>query len=147
MPWGPRTFLLVLLCSLLLPAAASAKVWIVNGAGFGHGVGMSQYGAYGYAKHGFNYAQILTHYYTGTTIGSTSNQTVRVLLLDEVRSIRFNGANSACGAGLVPAKTYVAKRKGGGVNLRNKKGVLIARCGGLLSASGAPVINVIGKGT
>jgi SpoIID/LytB domain protein len=144
---GIRTLLLALVCGVALPAGASAKVWIVNGAGFGHGVGMSQYGAYGYAKHGFTSDQILTHYYTGTTIGTTSNQTVRVLLLDEVSSIRFNGASSACGAGLKPAKTYVAKRKGGGVVLRNKKGVLIARCGGLLSAAGAPVINVIGKGT
>ncbi len=144
---GLRTCLLALLCALALPAAASAKVWIVKGAGFGHGVGMSQYGAYGFAKHGFNYQQILTHYYTGTAVGTTSNHTVRVLLLDEVRSIRFNGASSACGAGLRPAKTYVAKRKGGGVTLRTKKGVLIARCGALLSAPGAPLINVIGKGT
>ena len=30
-----------------------AKVtWVVKGGGFGHGVGLSQYGAYGYAKHG-----------------------------------------------------------------------------------------------
>ena len=36
--------------------------------GFGHGVGMSQYGALGMAKEGYNYKQILMHYYTGTTI-------------------------------------------------------------------------------
>jgi SpoIID/LytB domain protein len=148
MPRGSRTFLLALLCTLALPAAAGAKqIWVVKGRGYGHGVGMSQYGAYGYAKHGFTYDQILTHYYTGTTIGTTTNQTVRVLLLGGVGTVQFNGASSACGASLAPAKTYVAARQGNGVILRNKQGVLIAQCGGLLSAPGSPTINVIGKGT
>ena len=135
-----------MLC-LAAPGAASAKVWVVKGAGFGHGVGMSQYGAKGYAQNGFGYQAILAHYYTGTTIGTTANRTVRVLLQSSVRSVSFNGAGSACGATLKPAKTYVAKRKGAGVVLRSKKGVLVARCGGLLAAAGAPVINLIGKGT
>lgn len=36
--------------------------------GYGHGVGMSQYGANGMAKHGYSYTQILKHYYPGVTI-------------------------------------------------------------------------------
>lgn len=36
--------------------------------GYGHGVGMSQYGANGYAKEGYTYRQILSHYYTGIEI-------------------------------------------------------------------------------
>lgn len=36
--------------------------------GFGHGVGMSQYGANGMAKEGKNYSQILKHYFTGIQI-------------------------------------------------------------------------------
>lgn len=36
--------------------------------GYGHGVGMSQYGANGMAKEGYNYDEILKHYYVGTTI-------------------------------------------------------------------------------
>ena len=36
--------------------------------GYGHGVGMSQYGANQMAKEGFDYIQILTHYYNGTKI-------------------------------------------------------------------------------
>jgi len=40
------------------------------GAGFGHGVGMSQYGA-GYLSHqGIGYDEILKHYYTGITLGT-----------------------------------------------------------------------------
>ena len=38
--------------------------------GFGHGVGMSQYGANGAAKAGYTYKQILSHYYNGTTLAS-----------------------------------------------------------------------------
>ncbi len=36
--------------------------------GYGHGVGMSQYGANGMAKNGYSYIQILSHYYPGTKI-------------------------------------------------------------------------------
>lgn len=36
--------------------------------GYGHGVGMSQYGAYGMAKNGYTYDQILQHYYQGTNL-------------------------------------------------------------------------------
>lgn len=36
--------------------------------GYGHGVGMSQYGANGMAKEGYHYDQILKHYYQGTSI-------------------------------------------------------------------------------
>jgi stage II sporulation protein D len=144
---GRRIVLIGVLCALGFPAAASAKVWIVKGAGFGHGVGMSQYGAYGYAKHGFAYGAILAHYYTGTTLGTTTDQSVRVLLRNDARSVSFRGAGSACGAGLGPAKSYVAKRKGSAVVLRSKKGTLIAKCGGVMTAAGAPAVTVNGKGT
>ena len=36
--------------------------------GFGHGVGMSQYGALGMAKEGYTYDKILKYYYQGTEI-------------------------------------------------------------------------------
>jgi len=36
--------------------------------GYGHGVGMSQYGALGMAKAGYTYKQILNHYYPNTTL-------------------------------------------------------------------------------
>ncbi len=40
----------------------------INTKGNGHGVGMSQYGAYGMAKEGYKYDEILKHYYTGVEI-------------------------------------------------------------------------------
>ncbi|MFZ5898654.1 MAG: SpoIID/LytB domain-containing protein [Bacillota bacterium] len=39
-----------------------------NGNGWGHGLGMSQYGAYGMAKAGYTYREILDHYYTNVKI-------------------------------------------------------------------------------
>src|SRR4051812_8253615 len=148
MPRGCRIVLSAICCLFALPAAASAKgVWVANGAGFGHGTGMSQYGAYGYAKHGFGYRDILAHYYSGTTVGPITDQSVRVLLRDGARSVTFSGAGSACGTSLKTATAYVAKRKGSGVVLRSKKGRLIARCGGTLTAAGAPTVTMAGKGT
>ena len=40
--------------------------------GYGHGVGMSQYGANGMAKEGYSYQEILSHYYQNTQISSIS---------------------------------------------------------------------------
>jgi len=40
----------------------------IHGAGFGHGVGMCQMGAYMMGVQGFNYRQILAHYYQGVAI-------------------------------------------------------------------------------
>lgn len=37
--------------------------------GYGHGVGLSQYGANRMAQQGSGYQEILTHYYTGVTVG------------------------------------------------------------------------------
>jgi stage II sporulation protein D len=42
----------------------------IDGRGFGHGLGMSQWGARGLASRGHNYQQILTHYYQGTAVSN-----------------------------------------------------------------------------
>ena len=46
---------------------------LINTVGYGHGVGMSQYGAEGMAKEGYNYVDILKYYYTGTDIKKIEN--------------------------------------------------------------------------
>jgi stage II sporulation protein D len=43
--------------------------WLFRGRGWGHGVGMSQAGAYGMAVRGASFREILEHYYTGIAIG------------------------------------------------------------------------------
>jgi SpoIID/LytB domain protein len=51
----------------------------VKGHGFGHGIGMSQYGAQGAAKAGIPYGQVLATYYPGTTLAKRSGR-IRVLI-------------------------------------------------------------------
>lgn len=49
----------------------SSGNFVFNGGGYGHNVGMSQYGAYAMAKnYGFNYRQILRFYFTGIKIST-----------------------------------------------------------------------------
>jgi stage II sporulation protein D len=59
----------------------------LTGRGYGHGIGMSQYGAYGYALHGFMYQAILQHYYTGIGFGTSGDSDVRVLLASAQASV------------------------------------------------------------
>lgn len=46
---------------------------IITTRGYGHGVGMSQYGANGMANNGKNYKEILSHYYPGTTLKTVNH--------------------------------------------------------------------------
>jgi stage II sporulation protein D len=132
-----------------LPPAASAAVnWVVHGHGFGHGVGMSAYGAYGYAQHGKGYQFILAHYYSGTTVGTLAKPAVvRVLLTTSSGDVGFSGATSACGEQLDPARGYEAHRLGKSVVLRSSGGKPLARCGGTLRAAGAGKITIAGIGS
>jgi stage II sporulation protein D len=59
----------------------------VTGHGWGHGIGMAQYGAYGYALHGWTYDRIVPHYYPGTTLGDADLHKVRVLLAERSRRV------------------------------------------------------------
>jgi len=52
----------------VLPSHQSDADYIFEGAGYGHGVGMSQWGAKVMAEEGYNYSQILQHYYKNTQI-------------------------------------------------------------------------------
>jgi len=61
-------------------ALPGSPVFVISGRGWGHGVGMAQWGAYGYAQQGYSYDEILAHYYKGTTIGQASVSRVRVFL-------------------------------------------------------------------
>ena len=61
-------------------AVATPPVFFISGRGWGHGVGLSQYGAFGFAQRGVGYARILAHYYRGTTLGRAPVARVRVLL-------------------------------------------------------------------
>jgi stage II sporulation protein D len=147
------TFLLALLTALVCAlgaTAASARAqvnWVVHGHGFGHGVGLSAYGAYGYALHGKGYKFILGHYYVGTSLGQLSGpNVVRVLLGATSGDVTFTEATSACGTKLEPTRTYEAHPLGNTVVLRSSGGKPLARCGATLRAAGAGVIDIVGVG-
>lgn len=61
-------------------APAGTATFIVTGHGWGHGVGLSQYGAYGYAQKGVGYEKIVLHYFPGTELGAAPVSRLRVLL-------------------------------------------------------------------
>jgi SpoIID/LytB domain protein len=60
------------------------------GRGYGHGVGLSQYGAQGRAADGQRAADILVHYYQGTTLGTMTNKQIRVLVLQGFKASSSN---------------------------------------------------------
>ena len=50
------------------PTVTNPTSYTFNGSGWGHSVGMSQWGAYAMAQKGFTYDQILKFYFTGIEI-------------------------------------------------------------------------------
>jgi SpoIID/LytB domain protein len=104
----------------LAPGAQAASRLVITGAGFGHGIGMSQYGAYGYALHGEDYRFILGHYYTGTSLAVLdSNPEVRVLLQSGRQSAVITGAQTAGGQVLDVTKTYTVTQGGDGLVVKD----------------------------
>jgi stage II sporulation protein D len=66
-----------------LPRATASGDVVFRGGGWGHGLGMSQYGAQGAARLGCDAAQILTRYYSGTTVTTAPMPTsLSVRMLD-----------------------------------------------------------------
>ncbi|HZA89776.1 MAG TPA: SpoIID/LytB domain-containing protein [Solirubrobacterales bacterium] len=135
--------------ALLLPAPdrAEAVRFEIKGAGWGHGVGMSQWGARGYAKHGRDHKRILEHYYRHTRVGQTEARKVSVLLRSGPGTVRFSGASAACGSSLDESREYRADRAGPDVLLRRAGGEQLENCGRELQAQGRESIRVEGKGT
>jgi len=64
------------------PPSVTASTFLVSGRGWGHGVGLSQYGALGYANEGWTYDRIISHFYPGTQLGPAPVARVRVLIAE-----------------------------------------------------------------
>ncbi len=71
------------------PAPIGSATFVVTGHGWGHGVGLSQYGAYGYAQRGIGYAKIVLHYFTGTELGAAPVSRLRVLLTNGTDTLQL----------------------------------------------------------
>jgi stage II sporulation protein D len=144
----PTTLLACVLALLVSAPAQAASRLTVRGGGFGHGIGMSQYGALGFAQHGKDHAFILGHYYTGTRLDQLAGpRQVRVLLQTASR-ISFSGAASVSGArALNPRTTYRATRRlSGSITLRTASGKLAGTYPSPLTVTGSPsAIKLFGR--
>src|SRR5439155_15171196 len=122
-----------------VPAAVADKPFIFFGSGWGHGVGLSQWGAYGLAQDGWTRQQILTHFYSGTHVGPIATQqapdTLRVGLTwgNAVLHLTANGgpvplvvgspdATGAPVASVPEGMTWTVGSSGGQFQVLNAKG-------------------------
>lgn len=139
--------LLGLLVAGAFPATAGAVTWVVKGGGFGHGVGLSAYGAYGFGEHGAGYREILGHYFRGIEVTRMREAPlVRVLLTTRSEDVSFTGATRACGERLDSGRGYRARMRGSSVRLLSSSGKLLARCGERLHADSAEMVRIEGVG-
>ena len=76
-----------------LAESTSASTLVFYGHGWGHGIGMAQWGANGYAQHGSDYRSILAHYYQGTTLGTQPSPVVRVLLAEGRKRVTLDSSS------------------------------------------------------
>ena len=92
-----RRLILATAAVLALAFASSApakSLFVVTGRGWGHGVGMSQWGAYGLGLNNWTYSQILAHYYRGTTLDTRSPGSRVSVFLAQKSSLNVGSAAS-----------------------------------------------------
>ncbi len=115
------------------PAAADSTITFAGG-GFGHGVGMSQYGAYGMASiDGASPATILTHYYSGTSVQPVGQAGgLRVRIANGIGGSTFTGAgtvnfvlNGQIIAAAAPGQPFSIAAESGGIRLSNPGGPFV----------------------
>src|SRR5918992_762650 len=140
---------LLVTAALLVSAAAAPAVdaavrHVIRGAGFGHGIGMSQYGAYGFALEGSGYADILAHYYKGTQLTSAPGAPVRVLLQPVDPYIRVQGVTRANGRVLSYNKTFIARPSGSRIIVTRSGGKRVARFAAPLRFKGPDAVRLLG---
>jgi stage II sporulation protein D len=148
LPIFRAALLAIVVAVAVAPAAQGASRVVIRGAGFGHGIGMSQYGAFGFAEKGADHGAILRHYYSGTQIGKLDGATeVRVLLKTASRIVFGSATRVAGGRRLEPARRYVATRGlSGAVVLRSSSGRELGTYRSPLSVQGAAGgLRVFGK--
>ncbi len=102
---------------------------VLSGRGFGHGVGMSQWGARGAALEGLDADAILAHYYRGAEVADGERRSVRVLLADEAQELTLRSEEPwrATGAGgdpepLETGRDYLLTRVDGRLRLADAVG-------------------------
>ncbi len=124
--WEPGEFEISARFARLLPASDRPRPGIVRitGEGWGHGVGMSQWGAKAMSDEGATYDEILGHYYTGlqpvagdlpetVRIGLAQNEPEVTIVATGPFELRGNGSS----LGVMPPGTWVFRHTVGGVGV------------------------------
>ena len=114
-----RLFALVVAVSATILPAASARAgdpFTLYGSGWGHGLGLSQWGAYGLASDGWTSTQILTHFYSGTKVSKITDPPgdIRVALATAEDALHLT-AEAGPGA---PVREASGRRHAGGQDPR-----------------------------
>ncbi|TDE96145.1 SpoIID/LytB domain-containing protein [Occultella glacieicola] len=134
------------------PPAEAAVSITVDGRGFGHGIGMSQYGAAGRATAGQTYTQILAAYYPGTTVGSLADsQSIRVWIQGDTDRQTWVRGESGLSVRVGTASVALPTTIGGTValwRLRLVSGALVieASVNGTWRAPGVPGLSTLLNG-
>ena len=98
--------------SLRAPGPAGSGTFTFYGSGFGHGIGMSQWGAYGLASRGWSSTKILTHFYSKSKVGRPASpvKNIRIGLTYDRTLIHLGARHGAVRLWIgKPGGTFVAK--------------------------------------
>lgn len=113
-------------------AATATGPWTFSGRGFGHGVGMSQYGALAQAKAGRTAQQILASYYTGTTYDQVPDTfTIQVNIVSGATTTTVRGRSTSTNGGQLTVTAGGGTLKapaGQAVTLRRSGASVTASC-------------------
>ena len=142
------------------PVAPVRTFFTFNGGGFGHGVGMPQYGAYGAARAGWDAPRILGYFYRGSQLANVqTGGAVRVAVLSGRKAITATSITEwqvvdesvtpNVARALAPGTTYRLMPDGNGVAVSTETGPPLAKFpGGIRLQAVAPNATVqIGSGT
>jgi SpoIID/LytB domain protein len=120
------------------PATASSR-FTFYGSGYGHGLGMSQWGAYGLARMGWSHGRILTHFYRGTAVRrrdslpksiriglTTGRKVVHLTARGGPVDLRVGEPKTGRAIGSIPKdRTWTVSAKAGAYAVRNGAGALV----------------------
>jgi stage II sporulation protein D len=136
-----------------LAAQTTDSGFYIRGGGFGHDIGLSQYGAAGYAQHGWSYGSILGHYYSHTTLGKLTSTKYVTVLIAQGSAPSFTGATSVTGTGvkLKSGTTYGVRADGNRFELTSGGKVLTGKgkaltFAGPLTVTAAKMVKFVGHG-
>lgn len=125
--------------------AAAAREFTFFGSGFGHGLGMSQWGAYGLARAGWNAVRIVEHFYSGTNVSQAdgpkklriglaqltqNGADVRLEAIAGVVKLRLNGPSGEVVASIPGGETWRVRAADTRYRIVDANGDTVDRVGG-----------------